>query len=270
MSADSISPDRFDQLVTMNERNQKPPRIPSIKPDRDEVAAFQNSRRSEAPKQSNFNGMLAFVIVLMAIMMGIGGFALYEVQLKLEQANALLAEGRRTDADFAVNLTATSSDVNKGLQVLKAQLDVNEDEIRKLWDVSNKRNRGWIKANEAALGKLSMSMVTVEKQARVMGPLVASLQARVDSLNESATQLRDSLANDSEEVTTQVALMRGQVQDAVDASVSNKRQIAILEKKLAGTVNDITAIDTYRLQVNRQLLELRGLVQHNSGTTSPE
>ena len=45
----------------MNDRQSESNLLPSIKPDQDEVAAFQNSRRSEAPKQGNFNGMLSLI-----------------------------------------------------------------------------------------------------------------------------------------------------------------------------------------------------------------
>ena len=60
--------------------DKQEPVIPSIKPAQDEVASYRRSGRSEAPKQSNFNGLLVFVIVLMAIMMGVGGYTIFELQ----------------------------------------------------------------------------------------------------------------------------------------------------------------------------------------------
>ena len=43
--------------------------IPAIAPAKDEVASYRRSGRSDAPKQSNFNGILVFALVLMAIVM---------------------------------------------------------------------------------------------------------------------------------------------------------------------------------------------------------
>ncbi|MDA0977075.1 MAG: hypothetical protein O3B72_00815, partial [Proteobacteria bacterium] len=83
------------------------PNIPSIKPAQDEVASYRRGGQTKAPKQSNFNGMLVFVIVLMAIMMGIGGYTLYEVQLKLERSNELLAEGQENVRMLEARLAAT-------------------------------------------------------------------------------------------------------------------------------------------------------------------
>ena len=66
--------------------------LPAIRPAQDEVSSYRRSTRSDAPKQSNFNGILVFVIVIMAIMMGVGGFTLYEVQKKLDRSNILLSK----------------------------------------------------------------------------------------------------------------------------------------------------------------------------------
>ena len=112
--------------------------IPSIKPAQDEVASYRRSGRFEAPKQSNFNGLLVFVIVLMAIMMGIGGYTLYEVQQRLASSNELLEQGQENTRQLESRLAATGTDVSKTLLDLKAQVNTNFTEIDKLWAVSHR------------------------------------------------------------------------------------------------------------------------------------
>ena len=73
--------------------------IPSIKPDQVDVASYRRNARTDPPKQSNFNGFLVFVIALMAIIMGVGGFALYEVQQSLALSNKLLDQGQNNIRD---------------------------------------------------------------------------------------------------------------------------------------------------------------------------
>ena len=68
--------------------------IPSIKPDQADVASYRRNARVDPPKQSNFNGFLVFVIPLMAIIMGVGGFVIYEVQQSLAISNQLLNQGQ--------------------------------------------------------------------------------------------------------------------------------------------------------------------------------
>ena len=245
----------------MNDRQSESNLMPSIKPDQDEVAAFQNSRRSEAPKQSNFNGMLVFVIVLMAIIMGVGGFVLYEVQLKLEEANQLLAEGQKADKDLADNIAATGTGVDRTLQVLKGKIDVNESEIRKLWDVSNKRNRRWIKDNEKNVKAVQTRLAEVSLSNEQMSSTVSTIQSEFVRLNTDMTEVQQLVQDDSEEMTTQVEIVRGQVQDTAVEVGGNKRLIAALQKKVDKAEDDIAAIDQYRLQVNKQILELRRMLQ---------
>jgi len=122
--------------------------IPEIAPAKDEVASYRRSVRSDVPKQSNFNGILVFALVLMAIMMGIGGFTLYEVQQKLDQSNRLLAEGQTSIRDLNDRLAATGTDVSKTLQVMQAQQTSNVGEIDKLWAVAYRQNRPRIQTIE--------------------------------------------------------------------------------------------------------------------------
>ena len=42
--------------------------IPAIAPAKDEVASYRRSGRSDAPKQSNFNGILVFGIMKLPTM----------------------------------------------------------------------------------------------------------------------------------------------------------------------------------------------------------
>ena len=252
----------------MTDKNE-PNLMPSIRPDQDEVAAFQNSRRSEAPKQSNFNGALVFVIVLMAIVMGVGGFGLYEVQQKLEEANRLLTEGQKNDQELADDMAVGRSGVQQTLAVVQGKIDVNESEIRKLWDVSNKRNRRWIKDNEKNVKAVQTRIAEVSLSNEQMSSSVSTMQSEFVRLNTDMTAVQQLVQDDSEEMTTQVALVRGQVQDtAVDVG-GNKRLIAALQKKVAKAEEDIAAIDQYRLQVNKQLLELRRMLQETGGSEAP-
>ena len=245
----------------MNDRQNDTTLIPSIKPDQDEVAAFQNSRRSEAPKQSNFNGILVFVIVLMAIVMGAGGFVLYEVQVQLEESNQTLAKAREDNRLLAAGLANTETGVGRELKVHEGKIDTNVSEIDKLWQVSNRRNRGWIKDNEKNVKGVQGRVAEVGLAIQQMSSSVTTMETGFAQLTTEMAAVQQLVQGDSEEMTTQVALVRGQVQDAAVEVGGNKRNIAALQKKLGETEEDIAAFDEYRLQVNKQLIELRRALQ---------
>ena len=105
----------------MNQDSRNHAILPSIKPDADEVSSYRKSGRSDAPKQSSFNGILVFVLFLMVIVMGFGGYVLYEVQKKLVEANALLSTGQESILELEGRLAATGTDVSKTLQEMQDQ-----------------------------------------------------------------------------------------------------------------------------------------------------
>lgn len=219
----------------------------SITPDRDEVAPYRRDRRAEPPRQTHFNGLLVFVIALMAIIMGIGGYALYE-------ANQLLLAGQKNVEDLDARLAATGTDVSKTLQSMQGQLKSAEHEIRKLWDVSNKRNKSLIRANEKGLAN-------VKKQLADFLTTYSNLEKDlkgVKSLSEEAVA-------QVEDMQTRSMLTEGQIQDQTDQLTATKRQVVILEKQLKEINEAILAIDQHRIQVNQDLRDLRERLQLQGG-----
>ena len=68
----------------------------------------------------------------MAIIMGVGGFVLYEVQQNLALSNQLLDQGQNNIRDLDTRLSETGTDVLKTTQDLSDQVKLNFTEIDKL------------------------------------------------------------------------------------------------------------------------------------------
>lgn len=232
--------------------------IPSIKPEQDEVASYRSSGRSAAPKQSNFNGLLVFVIVLMAIMMGFGGYTLFEVQKKLDQSNELLAQGQENIRELDSRLAATGTDVSKTLQDLKEQVSTNFSEIDKLWAVSYRQNRPEIQKNVRAIAALEDNL---GKKVQTMDQSVKQMSSQYQSTLSEISSLREGLLRDNEELITEIALLRGQVQDQAVAQEAIRRNISSLIQQVKETEEAIAAIDRHRLQLTQKLAQLQALIQ---------
>ncbi len=232
--------------------------IPSIKPEQDEVASYRSSGRSAAPKQSNFNGLLVFVIVLMAIMMGFGGYTLFEVQKKLDQSNELLAQGQENIRELDSRLAATGTDVSKTLQDLKEQVSTNFSEIDKLWAVSYRQNRPDIQKNVRAIATLEDNL---GKKVETMDQSVKQMSSQYQTTLNEISNLREGLLRDNEELITEIALLRGQVQDQAVAQEAIRRNISSLTQQVKETKEAIAAIDRHRLQLTQKLAQLQALIQ---------
>lgn len=232
--------------------------IPSIKPAQDEVASYRRSGRSEAPKQSNFNGLLVFVIVLMAIMMGIGGYILYEVQERLERSNQLLEQGQENIRQLDSRLAATGTDVSKTLQDLKAQMNTNFTEIDKLWAVSHRQNKPDIQKNVRAIAGLKR-----DQGAKInsMSVLVKKMSSHYQAILNELSGLREGLRQDNEELITEIALLRGRVQDQTVVQGATKRNLNSLDREMKEMQAAIDSIDAHRRQISQKLNELQNNIQ---------
>jgi chromosome segregation ATPase len=242
--------------------------IGAIRPARDEVSSYRRSNRAEAPAKSNFNGILVFVIVVLAIMMGVGGFVLIEVQKKLDQSNVLLQKGQESVQQLEDRLSATGTDVSKTLQNMQGKMDTNVSEIDKLWKVAYRQNKPAIQENLDEIVKIRSDLKTN------VAPLNNTVQGMIESFNKLSsdmTEVRQGMSIENEETTTQVSMVRGQIQDQSVQVEGNKREISILSNQMKETQEAIDVIDQYRKQVNQRLIDLQGQIQDQSAnqTTSP-
>lgn len=226
----------------MADQGRKGSGIPSIKPERDEVASFRRSARSEAPRPSNWSGILGVVILLMGAMMVAGGIALYEVQQKLDHANRLLAQGQADHSDLESRLAATGTDVSKTLGDLDERVETNFSEIDKLWAVAFRQNKPEIQQNAQAIEKLQLDL---EGQ-------LALINGAVKTINEQS----DGLVDDSEELLIQLALLRSQVQEQATLMEAIRRQANSLDARMQDVQKDIEAINGFRASFNERLLQL--------------
>jgi chromosome segregation ATPase len=227
--------------------------IPAIAPEKDELDSRR--RTLSAPQQSNFRGLLVFSLVLMAVVLGIGGYALFEVQQRLDRSNELLDMANKGVRDLEARLAATGTDVSKELQTLKEQQATNFSEIDKLWRVSYRENRPAIKKLEEALTKMDAASAKLGKD-------IAAIRSEVNTSTAAITKARTELSADNEELRTSLSLVRGQIQDQSVQSEAHKRSIATMDQQLKVVEEAINAIDQYRQQVNQQLMELRDAARY--------
>ena len=238
--------------------------IPSITPAQDEVASYKRSGRSETPKQSNFNGLLVFVIVVMGILMGVGGYTLYEVREKLELSNQLVEEGQENTRQLDSRLAATDIDVSRTLVDLKAQVDTNFTEIDKLWAVSHRQNKPDIQKNIRAIASLEREMNGTIISVNSTGKEISS---QYQSIQKELSDLQEGLMQDNEELITEIVLLRGQVQDQAVVQEATKRKLNSVDGKIRNIQKAIDSIDAYRLQLSQKVKKLESEGKFSSGST---
>ena len=231
-------------------------RIPTIAPHQDDVVQRQKASRPGVARQSSFNGLLVFVIVVMAIMMGIGGYTLWQVQQKLETANALLARGQENVKALDERLAATGTDVSKTLRKMQGEIKTNFSEIDKLWAVSYRTNRLDIATNKNDIDEQTRRVSLLDDQMAMLLNAVSDASVRISTVADDMVEIQQSLAEEDAEVLTEVALVRGQVQDVADILGANQRALSVINQRLDDFDAAVESINRFRSQLNERMVEL--------------
>ncbi len=242
----------------MTDDNKNLDDLPSITPDAEDVSSYRRGSRTEAPKQSNFNGILMFVIVIMVLVMGFGGYVLFQVQNKLDEANAQLVQSGASIDELESRLAATGSDVSKTFETMQAQSNKNVSEIDKLWAVAYRQNRP--KIDQVALD-LETAITGFKAELDPIAGAVSGVGDQFDALNKEMIGLKQLVTMDTEDRATELALIRQQLQDQTDTLETLRRELGVVKKQLSEAKEDIRSNLEYRARHNGEVLEMKKQIQ---------
>ena len=196
-------------------------------------------------------GLNLMLALLVAGLVVAGWFIANQHQLLVEEALALEdAKGRI--AVLEDRLRVTDEALTETGQTTNEQINFWESEIRKLWGVTNDRNKKWIKENEAALAKLGKSLTALElADKEVKGAL---------GRHESAFAQQQSMLDQLTSIEIQMQQVQRSQRDLVDKVNSAQQSVAGLQSGLTNRVREneqaVAAIDAYRQQLNSRLADI--------------
>ncbi|MBC6905577.1 hypothetical protein DWB84_08930 [Saccharophagus sp. K07] len=201
-------------------------------------------------------GPIALIVALAAA--GFAGFLYWQLdqtQQSLQKSASALAaaDARIVAADARIaelekRLALSDDESSQSLTALQVQVKENAGEIRKLWGVANDRNRKAITQLETKVsaleknfagvdGKIKTALADVTGELKVLSELVDAQQAVINSADKAYKTQAQTLTNLSNQF------------DKLDND---------LRKKVTSHEEAIKAIDAFRVQVNRELIQLKG------------
>lgn len=137
------------------------------------------------------------------------------------------------------------------------QLAYWESEIRKLWDVSNKRNRGWIEDNQEALAALQKSMASQGETLQELEQQAQALQEGLATQSEMATRLQRIDQRTSDLVKEQRGLA-----DRVNTLTSEQRALGRRTESLEEAA---AAVDSFRRDMVGRVARLQRRLEALAG-----
>ncbi|TXR53927.1 hypothetical protein [Reinekea thalattae] len=258
--------------------------IPSMVPDRDDIRERHTPPPSPPPKEPVDDipfdddylpsktpwGLVASVVVLAiaAIFMAYQQYSLHQLQASYEE-RLELADDRivsleralnQTDESVALNETA----INAQFKAIKADTDVHMSEIRKLWDVANKRNKNWIEENQAALKSQLASVNAAEKSIDELADQLNSSDQAVSSLKGQLSPLQQLTQSNKQELasmTQQLNSLSDKLEGALQANIEERLiSLTLTQEDLlaeqASYSRQLQAIDASRLETSKRLTAL--------------
>ncbi|MDE0226088.1 MAG: hypothetical protein OXP28_13290 [Gammaproteobacteria bacterium] len=199
---------------------------------------------------------MGVVIALMIAGFGIGGWFVFNQQQELLASERERADAEARLAQLEARARATDENMMETGEETNEQLSFWESEIRKVWDIANKRNKKWIQDNQAAITKHQSALNSVESS-------LADLRSAV-SRNDDKLQQQGEIIDRLADVQQQVRTLVRQQRDLVD-KVNTATQVvatlrASLEPRIEQLEEAIDAIDGSRQQSGVQYSRLRARI----------
>lgn len=237
----------------------------SLRPERDELDRF-NSRQSKpvkkktvAKQQKTSKSSSILVSLLLMVLVGASGFLawayleqqseLKALQKELRDATSFIGQSKLLMARFEGELSETGAEMLESGSEVEKKLAFLDSEMRKLWGVSNDRNKKLIKNNATSISVLEERNARLTKSQEALvkdyDQKVAGVEQKIAQLESMATVAASEVAVTREAINEEIASVKLSV-----ASV-DKYGAQITENKSA-----ISSIDASRRQLNERIVKL--------------
>ena len=230
----------------------------SESPDSPSIAAVPEDAHRRSPAASRRRGgsgdrggrMVGFTLVLALLAAGlaVAGWFLVNQHRLLTEEQGRLADADRRIVALEERLRMTDQVMSETAGETDEQINFWESEIRKLWTVSNERNKKWIQDNQKLLRSQKATIQTLEATDKSLKSTVARHQNALGRQEEVADQLA------SIELQLQ-RVLRGQ-RDLVDKVNATAQTVSGMDGSIGEHEQAIAAIDSYRRQFNTRLIDI--------------
>ncbi|OZG74019.1 hypothetical protein BTA51_09595 [Hahella sp. CCB-MM4] len=291
----------------------------TIKPEKDEVDRFRSQRRPPktasatektvtedkpaAPVQKHDPNTvsltksaqfaLVFVFLMVVILAGFGYWqvnsqqnTIQTLEQQLDQARQFISQSKLITARLEGQINQTDATMAQSGNEMARELKFLDSEMRKLWDVANKRNKTWIEDNQQAITALQADLKANNDRTQGLAGEVTGLVAMDDSHNQSIAKQEEAIAKLSESSTASInqlkkateeiqagqSLLEGQmgqrIQKLEDSVSSQTQSLARVERnvtklgqnnydaRLKELEENLSGLDKTRNQLVQRFVEL--------------
>ncbi len=215
----------------------------------------RGSRRGGGGGGRGSSVLVSVALVAALVAVAGGGYFLVTQHEELRATKSTLEQASRRIAALEERLRLTDESLSASEEGTNEQISFWESEIRKLWDVSNKRNKRWIEDNQAALASLDKSLAAALADMDTVKSAV--------SRHETAISRQQDIADRLTAIDLQMNRLVANNRDLVDKANVAAGLATRVEQRVAKNEEAVAAIDRWRASTNSRILNLE------SGRRSP-
>ena len=277
---DSLTPDKDDLERFRQDRTKAAPAKPatgSRGAAQDTPPPAAAARKVVAKSSGSSAWLTALVLVLVVAVAAVSFWQIFRQQATINQLQAELGEASQyinqsklVTARLEGSLSETEANVAQSGSQLASRLNAMDSEIRKLWDVSNKRNIELIKESQSKITALEAANTKLQARLQTSEQVVGEQKSRADSLQQTLESLKGAIAKVEREAA---ALAKADVVERVESlAKNNQAQLTAVTKRVEAVASQgagqqvdgrvknletaIESIDANRQQLNRRVLDL--------------
>src|SRR5690606_9488722 len=167
----------------------------------DTPAPAAAARKVVAKSSGSSAWLTALVLVLVVAVAAVSFWQIVRQQATINQLQAELGEASQyinqsnlVTARLEGSLSETEANVAQSGSQLASRLNAMDSEIRKLWDVSNKRNIELIKESQSKITALEAANTKLQARLQTSEQVVGEQKSRADSLQQTLESLKGAIA----------------------------------------------------------------------------
>lgn len=207
------------------------------------------SRSRGRGRSGGVNAAVSATLTMLCVALAVGGWFLFNLQREHRESNRLLADAIGRIVALEERLRMTDETLSESDAATDDKLSFWETEIRKVWDLANKRNKRWIEENRANVQAAAKAVASAQSTIRTLQNTVSRLDTSAQRHQEVA-----DLATALDIRLQRVQQAQRDLVDKVNVATSQENNLTL---RVRENEESIAAINASRTTVSRGLTELR-------------
>ncbi len=276
---DSLTPDKDDLERFRQDRTKASPTKPATGSGgaSQDTPPAATARKAVAQPSGSSTWLTALVLLLVVAVAAVSFWQIFrqqatinQLQAELSEASQYINQSKLITARLEGSLSETEANVAQSGSQLASRLNAIDSEIRKLWDVSNKRNIELIKESQSKIVALEAANTKLQARLQAAEQVAGEQKGRADSLQQAQENLKGAIAKVERETA---ALARVDAVEQVESlAKNNQSQLSAVIKRVEAVASQgagqqvdsrvksletaMESVDVNRQQLNRRVLDL--------------